>query len=137
MNTKCLFIPFVLLISLLVSGCAASTPANPADRFAGTWSGTMSFTDVASRNEDVIITVPTGCTVGSVCGDSYNVTINCSWEITLEAVNGDVFEYTFSKTLGGECPALTSGTLTLQPDGKIWREHKTPSFTARGVLTRK
>jgi len=137
MNIKLLFILLVLLSSLLVSACAPSTPANPADRFAGTWSGTMSFTDVASRNENVIMTIPTGCTVGDVCGDSYNVTINCTWEITLEAVNGDVFEYKFSKTLGGECPALTSGTLTLQSDGTIWREHKTPSFTARGVLTRK
>jgi hypothetical protein len=137
MNTKPSFILLIMLIGLSVSACAPSTPANPADRFAGTWSGTMSFTDVANRSEDVIITIPTGCAVRGVCGDSYNVTINCTWEITLEAVNGDVFEYKFSKTLGGECPALTSGTLTLQSDGTIWREHKTPSFTARGALTRK
>lgn len=137
MKTKYLFVALMMLIVLAVSACAPLAPANPADRFAGTWSGTMSFTDVASRNEDVIMTIPTGCTFGSVCGDSYNVTINCTWEITLEAVNGDVFEYSFSKTLGGECPALTSGTLTLQADGTIWREHKTPRFTARGVLTQK
>jgi hypothetical protein len=136
MNTKKIFVSIVMLILLLASACAPVVPANPANRFAGTWSGTMSFTDVASRNEDVIMTIPTGCTVGGVCGDSYNVTINCTWEITLEAVNGDVFEYKFSQTLGGECPALTSGTLTLQPDGTVWREHKTPSFTAHGVLTR-
>ena len=137
MKIKELFVSLIMLISILVSACGPSAPANPADRFAGTWSGTMSFTDVGSRNEDVIMTIPTGCAVEGVCGDSYNVTINCTWEITLEAVNGDVFEYKFSKTLGGECPALTSGTLTLQSDGTIWREHKTPSFTARGVLTRK
>ena len=137
MNTKRLFILLVLLSSLLVSACAPSTPANPADRFAGQWSGTMNLTDVGSRNEKVILTIPSGCTVGGVCGDSYNMTINCTWEITLDAVKGDVFEYTFSKTLGGECPALTSGTLTLQSDGTIWREYKTPSLTARGALTRK
>jgi hypothetical protein len=65
------------------------------------------------------------------------MTINCTWELMLDAVNGDVFEYTFSKTLGGECPALTSGTLALQSDGTLMREHTTPSFVARGVLMRK
>jgi hypothetical protein len=136
MKIKKLFVSLTMLISILVSACGPSAPANPADRFAGTWSGTMNFTDVGSRNEKVIITIPTGCVVGGVCGDSYNITINCTWEITLEAVNGDVFEYQFSKTLGGECPALTSGTLTLQSDGTLMREHTTPRFVARGVLTR-
>jgi hypothetical protein len=137
MNTKRLFILLVWLISLLVSGCAASTPANPVDRFAGTWSGTMSFTDDANRKEDIIVTIPAGCTLGNVCGDLDNTTVNCKWEMTLGSVNDNVFEYKFSKTLNGECPALGGGTLTMQSDGTLMREHKTPDFTASGVLTRK
>ena len=136
MNTKKIFVSIVMLIVLLVSACAPSAPANPADRFAGTWSGTMSFTDDANRKEDVIVTILAGCAEGEVCGASNNTTVSCTWEITLEKVNGDVFEYTFSKTLSGECSALGSGTLTLLSDGTLMREHKTPLFTASGLLTR-
>jgi hypothetical protein len=70
MTIKNSFVSLIMPISILVSACGPSAPANPADRFAGTWSGTLSFTDVGSRNEDVIMTIPTGCTVGGVCGDS-------------------------------------------------------------------
>jgi len=113
------------------------TKGNPTDRFAGTWSGTMSFTHDANRKEDIIVTIPTGCTAGSICGDINNTTVRCQWEMTLAAINGDIFEYKFSKTLSGECPALGGGTLTLQSDGTLMREHKTPDFTASGLLTRK
>ena len=135
MFTNRLFV-LSMAIVLLVSACAPSTPTNSADRFAGTWSGTMSFTDDANRKEDIIVTIPAGCTVGDICGDLNNTTVNCRWEMTLAAISGDVFEYTFSKTMSGDCPALGSGTLTLQPDGTLMREHKTPDFTASGVLTR-
>ncbi len=137
MNTKRLFVLLVLLISLWVSGCTPSAPANPADRFAGTWSGTMSFTDDANRKEDIIVTIPAGCSAGSACGDINNTTVSCQWEMTLASLNGNVFEYKFSKTLSGQCPALGGGTLTLQSDGTLMREHKTPDFTASGPLTRK
>ena len=137
MNAKPLFVLLVLLISLLVSACAPSAPANPADRFAGTWSGTMSFTDDANRKEDIIVTIPAGCTAETVCGDINNTTVSCQWEMTLVGINADVFEYKFSKTLSGECPALGGGTLTLQSDGTLMREHKTPNFKASGVLTGK
>lgn len=123
----------VMLMVLVVSACASS---NPADRFAGTWSGTMSFTDDANRKEDILVTIPAGCTTGDVCGDLNNTTVKCQWEMTLGAVNGDVFQYTFSKTLSGECPALSGGTLTMNSDGTLMREHKTPNFTASGVLTK-
>jgi hypothetical protein len=126
----------IMCIILLVSACAPALPANPSDRFAGTWSGTMSFTDDANRKEDIVVTIPAGCAVGRVCGDLNNTTVNCQWEMTLAAVNGDVFQYTFSETLGGECPALGGGTLTLQSDGTLMREHATPNFTASGVLTK-
>ena len=131
LNTKFLF---VLMIVLWISACAPSAPANPADRFAGTWSGTMSFTDDANRKENIIVTIPAGCTAGSICGEINNTTVSCQWEMTLASLNGDVFEYKFSKTLSGECPALGGGTLTMQSDGRLMREHKTPDFTASGSL---
>jgi hypothetical protein len=137
MNTKYLFLLSVLLTVLFVSACGPSGPANPANRFAGTWSGTMSFTDDANRKEDIIVTIPAGCAAGNVCGDLNNTTVKCQWEMTLAAINDGVFEYKFSKTLSGECPALGGGKLMLQRDGSIIREHRTPDFTARGVLMRK
>ncbi|MEO5886242.1 MAG: hypothetical protein ABIQ77_01135 [Anaerolineales bacterium] len=136
MSKRNLFVFLVILILLLVSACAAPEPANPADRFTGIWTGTMSFTDDANRKEDIIVTIPADCTLGSVCGDLNNTTVKCQWEMTLGAVNSDVFEYKFSKTLSGECPALGGGRLTMQSDGTIMREHKTPDFTASGVLTK-
>ena len=136
MNTKKIFLSIVMLILLLISACAPSPQANPADRFAGTWSGIMSFTDDPDRKEDVTLTILPGCAEGEVCGASNNTTVNCAWEISLETVSDDVFEYKFSKTLSGDCPTLGGGTLTLQSDGTLMREHKTPYFTASGVLTR-
>jgi hypothetical protein len=132
-----LFIVAVLVVAVSLTACVSSAQSHPADRFAGTWSGTMSFTDDANRKEDIIVTIPTGCTAGSVCGDLNNTTVKCQWEMTLGTVNGDAFNYKFSKTLSGECPALGGGTLTMQSDGTLMREHKTPNFTASGVLTKK
>ena len=134
MSTKVLF---VMLILLLLGACTPSTPSNPADRFAGSWSGTMSFTDDKNHTEDIMVTIPEGCSAGNVCGSLNNTTVNCTWEMTLGAINGNIFEYRFSKTMSGECPALGGGTLTLQSDGTLMREHKTPDFTASGVLTHK
>jgi hypothetical protein len=136
MNTKYFFVSILMVTIVLISGCAPAAPANPADRFTGTWSGTMSFTDDANRKEDIIVTIPAGCKPGSVCGNLNNTTVSCTWEMTLGAIDGNVFEYTFSKNMSGECPALGGGTLTLQSDGTLMREHKTPNFTASGVLTR-
>jgi hypothetical protein len=140
MNKKLLILSLVMLFILPVSACASRTTpnaaANSADRFAGTWSGTLSFSDDANRREDVILTILPGCTAGDVCGASNNITVNCTWEITLETVDGDVVEYKFSKVLFGECPLTGHGTLTMQSDGTLLREHITPFFTASGVLTR-
>ena len=130
-----LVVAFVVVV--LLTACAPSTQSDPADRFAGTWSGTMSFTDDVNRKEDIVVSVPAGCTAGSICGDINNTTVSCQWEMTLSSLNGNVFVYEFSKSLSGECPALGGGTLTLQSDGTLMREHKTPDFTASGPLTRK
>lgn len=126
-----------MVMILLLSACAQSAPANPADSFAGTWSGTMSFTDDANRKEDIIVTIPAGCMTGEVCGDLNNTTVKCQWEMTLGAINENVFEYKFSKTMSGECPALGGGKLTMQDDGTLMREHQTPNFTASGALMKK
>ena len=137
MKTKSLLVSLFILTVLLMSACAPSVSTKPGDRFAGTWSGTMSFSDNPTRKEDIVVSIPAGCAVGSVCGDLNNITVSCKWEMTLGAINNDVFEYKFSKTLSGECPALGGGTLTLQSDGTLMRVHKTPDFTASGPLTRK
>jgi hypothetical protein len=97
----------------------------------------MSFTDDANRKEDLIVLIPSGCTAGSICGDINNTTVNCQWEMTLVSLNGAFFDYKFSNTLSGECPALGSARLTLQSHDTLMREHKTPNFTARGLLMRK
>ena len=134
MKTKYLFALFVLLIGLLANGCAPSAQINPSDRFAGTWSGVMSFSTDPSHTEDIVVSIPTGCSVGGVCGELNNTSVGCKWELTLEAVTNNIFTYKFSNTLSGECPAGSAGTLTMQPDGSLFREHKTPDFTASGQL---
>jgi len=139
MSTNRLFhllIVATLVVVISLAACAPTAQSNPADRFAGTWSGTMSFTDDANRQEDTIVTIPASCAVGDVCGDINNTTVSCQWEMTLASINGDIFEYKFSKTMSGECPALGGGTLTLNSNGTLFREHKTPDFTASGTLTR-
>jgi hypothetical protein len=137
MFTNRLLVLFIGIALLVISACAPAVRSNPVDRFAGTWSGTMSFTDDPNRKEDIIVSIPPGCTVGKVCGDINNTTIICQWEMTLAAINNDVFEYKFSKTMSGECPARGGGTLTLQSDGTLMREHKTPDFIASGPLSKK
>ena len=94
----------------------------------------MSFTDDANRKEEIIVTIPAGCVDGAVCGSLNNTTVGCVWEMTLGSVDGNVFAYQFSKTMSGPCPAMGGGTLTLDSDGKLMREHQTPDFTASGSL---
>lgn len=158
MNTKHLL---VMLIVMLLSACQPSAQAtpdrattvptlaptatammqlNPIDLFAGTWAGTMSFSNDPGSKADIVVTIPSGCLAGEICGDINNEANGCQWEMTLEAVNGDVFEYTFSKTLSGGDPCAagvgTGGTLTLNSDGTLLREHKTPDSIASGILKR-
>jgi len=99
----------------------------------------MGFSDDPSAKLDVVVNIPTGCTTGGDCRDIDNG--NCEWELPLVAPHGDVFEYQFAKTLCGDepCPTGvgTGGTLTLQKDGLLIREHKTADFLAIGTLTRK
>jgi hypothetical protein len=115
----------------------SQVPSNPADHFAGTWSGTMSMTDDPTVSAVAIVIIPTGCSVNEPCGEATNTSNGCRWEMTLTALNSDVLEYAYSKTLDGDCPALGSGTLTLNSDGTLFREHIFPDFTITGTLTRR
>lgn len=133
------FMYLLLVIAVfVVTACAPAAESNPADRFAGTWSGSMGFSDDPGARQDVVVNIPTECATGGACGDVDNGM--CKWEMTLTALDGDVFEYKFSTTLGGGDPCEagvgSGGTLILQSDGTLMREHKTPNFTATGVLTR-
>jgi hypothetical protein len=138
MITNRLFYLSIVIAILVVTACAPSAESNPADRFAGTWSGSMGYSDDPSAKQDIVVNIPTGCATGGACGDIDNG--GCKWEMTLVALDGDVFEYEFAKTLRGEglCPTGvgTGGTLTLQKNGTLMREHKTPNFIVSGVLTK-
>lgn len=126
------------LFALLLTACTTSAQANPAERFSGTWTGTMSFSDDPAATVDVVVTIPSGCSTGGTCGDIYNKA-GCQWQMTLVSLKENVFAYKFSKTLAGGDPCEpgvgTGGTLTLNPDGSLVREHKTPDFTASGNLS--
>jgi hypothetical protein len=132
-STHLLMIPLVPLLG----ACSPAAQANPVDRFAGTWSGTMKFTDDPSHRADIIVSIPAGCSARGVCGDIYNKS-GCQWEMTLVSIKENVLAYKFSKTLSGGDPCEagigTGGSLTLQADGRLVREHRTPDFTASGIL---
>ncbi len=126
---------FIREIDQRVEATAAAASTGP-DHFSGVWAGTMSFSDDPSHKEDIQIVIPQGCQVGKACGYLDNTTVGCKWEITLTSIKGQTLEYTFSKALSGDCPVGSSGKLTMQADGTLLREHKTPDFTASGQLTR-
>ncbi len=118
-----------------VEATTAAVATGP-NHFAGAWAGTMSFSNDPAHKEDVQVVIPQGCQLETACGYLDNTTVHCKWEITLTSVKGETLAYRFSKALSGDCPAGSSGTLTLQADGTLLREHKTPDFTASGPLTR-
>ena len=116
-----------------VTAAAASTGVK---HFSGSWAGTMSFSDDPNHKEDIQVVIPQGCQLGQACGTLDNTTVHCKWEITPTSIKGETLSYTFSKALSGDCPAGSSGTLTMQADGTLLREHQTPDFTASGRLLR-
>ncbi len=119
----------------VASAQAQAGPATGQDPFAGTWAGAMSFDDEADA-EEIVVVIPAGCQKGRVCGSIENLSVSCTWELTLTERSADVFTYVFSDTLSGECPAPGVGTLTLKPDGTLFREHDTGDFVASGPLQR-
>lgn len=140
MNTKRTLISLVMLIGLFASGCAAPTPVNPMDRFQGTWTGDMKFSDNPNHKGNVDFVIHENCSQpGSYCGDFVDNTVPCTLAVNLVSVKGDVLEYEFgpSPSPGEACRDSGSGTLTLQADGTLLREHTAAGITVSGTLKRK
>jgi hypothetical protein len=112
---------------------AASTIVVTTDAIAGTWYGNMHFSN-RSAVERVKLTIPAGCQPGSACGSLLNYPMQCTWEITYDGFSNGAYQYHYSDILMGGCSSGSAGTLSLQPDGSLYRVHTTPAFTATGIL---
>jgi len=124
------FATLVALIALGVSSAQADGAVN-SDAIAGTWYGNMHFSG-ANPVQRIALRIPAGCEPGSVCGTLQNYPVQCTWEVVYDGFNSGAYQYHFSNTLDGNCPAGSSGSLTLMPDGTLYRVHVTPMFTATG-----
>ena len=117
----------VFLIAILFTGAinVLADDAATTEAIAGTWFGNMHF---SSKNavERVKLTIPADCAPGSVCGTMLNYVNQCVWEITYDGYSAGAYEYHFSNTLKGVCPSGSAGSLTLMPDGNLYRSHTTP-----------
>ena len=138
MNKQTLFLIVALvsvfaLASIGVSSARADEVVT-TDAIAGTWYGNMHF---SNRNsvERIQFSIPAGCEPGSVCGTLLNYPVQCTWEITYDGFSGGAYQYHFSNTLKGACPAGSAGSLTLLADGSLYRVHSTPMFNATGTLS--
>jgi hypothetical protein len=109
MNTK--FFSGVVdnLVRNIAVGHMNSKLDHSANKFTGKWSGTMYFAN-SSGKTDIVITILPRCKPGKVCGTLEQKSADCIWELTLNEINGDVFSYTFSKTLRGITRLAVSGS---------------------------
>jgi hypothetical protein len=135
MNTKFFSAVMDDLVGKIAVGHKNSKLDHSANKFAGKWSGTMYFAN-SSGKTDIVITILARCKPGKVCGTLENKSANCIWELTLDEINGNVFSYTFSKTLKGDYPFGSVGKLILRPDSTLYRVHQTPGNIVSGSLTR-
>jgi len=103
------------------------------DAIAGTWYGNMHFSE-ANPVQRITLSLPAGCEPGSVCGTLLNYSVQCTWEMTYDGFSNGAYQYHFSSTLKGSCPAGSAGSLTLLSDGSLYRVHTTSMFTATGTL---
>jgi len=126
---------FVAMIAFLVSGVSSAQADEvvTTDVIAGTWYGNMHFS-AGNSVQRIKFSIPAGCEPGSVCGTLLNYSVQCTWEITYDGFSNGAYQYHFSNTLQGNCPAGSAGSLTLQPDGTLYRIHTSPMFTANGYL---
>ena len=138
MKRKALLTTVILTTLLILAAAGVSTARADevvtTDAIAGTWYGNMHFSG-ANSVERVEFTIPAGCEPGSVCGALVNHPVQCTWEVTYDGFSGGAYQYHFSNTLKGACPAGSEGSLTLLPDGSLYRVHITPMFTATGILS--
>ena len=137
MKTKTLFriVLLITLLSLAVIGVstARADEVVSTDAIAGTWYGNMHFSD-ASSVQRIKLSIPAGCEAGEMCGTLLNYPVQCTWEVTYDGFINGAYQYHFSNTLDGNCPAGSTGSLTLMPDGTLYRVHQIPQFTASGYL---
>ncbi|MEJ5203676.1 MAG: hypothetical protein WHV66_15750 [Anaerolineales bacterium] len=141
MTAKPYFLHIVLFVNVSAVACGMTKKANPASAFTGTWSGDMELSNAPGETQFIVITIPDDCTPGAVCSQMANDTVSCTWELTLEEVKDNVFRSNFSRVIsGGEICSTglgSSGTMTRQADGMLFREHKGPGFVATGTLRKK
>ena len=125
----------IAMIAIVVSGASSALADEvvTTDAIAGTWYGNMHFSN-ANPVQRIKFSIPAGCEPGSVCGSLLNYSVQCTWEITYDGFSNGAYQYHFSNTLQGNCPAGSAGALTLLPDGTLYRVHATPMFTATGYL---
>ena len=125
----------LVMVTIIATGAsnALADDGVTTDAIAGTWYGNMHF---SNRNsvERIKFTIPPGCEPGSVCGTLLNYPVQCTWEIAYDGFSNGAYKYHFSNTLKGDCPSGSAGSLTLLPDGTLYRVHTNPSFTAMGYL---
>jgi hypothetical protein len=138
MKKQTLFTIIALLIMVVTVATGVSNAQADGvvttDAIAGTWYGNMHFSD---RNdvERIQFMIAAGCEPGSVCGSMLNIPAQCTWEITYDGFSSGAYQYHFSNTLKGSCPPGSAGSLTLLQDGTLYRFHRTPVFTATGILS--
>lgn len=136
MKKQMLFTIVILVTLIALAAIGVSTAwaqVVTTNAIAGTWYGNMHFS-TGNHVERIRLTIPEGCEPGSVCGSLLNYSVQCTWEITYDGFSNDAYQYHFSNTMKGDCPAGSAGSLSLQPDGQLYRVHITPMFTASGTL---
>lgn len=138
MKKQALFTIVILftLLSLAVLGLstARAEAGTSTDTIAGTWYGNMHLS-VANPVQRIKLVLPGGCESGDVCGILLNYAVQCTWEITYDGFSAGAYQYHFSNTLNGACPAGSTGSLRLMPDGTLYRIHQTSQFTSTGYLS--
>lgn len=102
-----------------------ATPVGAIDTglFAGRWTGTMyAGGDPDKPFATVTVSILPACAIRTACGQLSSADSGCRWELRLLGIDGDVLEYAFSQPNREDC-TLGAGTLTLQTDGTLLREH--------------
>jgi carbohydrate-binding DOMON domain-containing protein len=138
MKKQTLFTLVVLVVLLSIAVLGVSTAraddVTNTNAIAGTWNGNMHLS-VTNSVQRIKLVIPAGCEPGYVCGTLLNYAVQCNWEITYDGFSAGAYQYHFSNTLKGGCPAGSAGSLTLMSDGTLYRVHQTPQFTATGALS--
>jgi hypothetical protein len=110
--------------------------------FAGRWVGTITWSNDPGYRSAVQISIPAVCGVGEACGtfepsSAEAAAVGCILEVRLLGLEGNSLRYDFARLLRGDaCHAEGIGTLTLQEDGRLLRDHRLGSTTVSGPMRR-